>query len=67
MKIAFTFFFLFLLLADFLLPCNTMPDLVLHSSPKEVVIIEASVDRQIAYLIVTASLLGIVKLKKNHG
>lgn len=64
MKKAFILFCLCLIyLADMVLARYTE----LNSTTNGFSFVEASLDRQIAFIIVTAGVLGIIKLKKNPG
>lgn len=61
MKIAFKLLFcLFIFVVDLLL--FNQPDL---NPTKEIIVYEASLDGNIVYALVTASILGVVKLKRN--
>ena len=59
MKVAFVFFFFLALFADVFGFLNGN----LSNAPFSAV--EASLDQSLAYIVVTASILGIIKLKKN--
>ncbi|MBC7915320.1 MAG: hypothetical protein H7Y07_14490 [Pyrinomonadaceae bacterium] len=61
MKIAFKLLFcLFIFVVDLLL--SHQPDL---NPAKEIIVYKASLDGNIVYALVTASILGVVKLKRN--
>ncbi|MBC8054675.1 MAG: hypothetical protein H7Y13_16575 [Sphingobacteriaceae bacterium] len=61
MKIAFTLFFCLAVVIDFFMANNEL------QTAGDFACMEASLDKQLAYIIVTASLLGVIKLKKNTG
>lgn len=59
MKVAFVFFFCLALVADVYGVLNGNLSDATYSP------VEASLDQSLAYIVVTASILGIIKLKKN--
>lgn len=61
MKKAFTFIFCLIALTDILIGNNS----TVNSATSGILPLEASFDRHIAYVLISASLLGIIKLKKN--